>query len=1287
MANRASLNTIYRSVQYPAHPLPHFNLAALPVGIAIAWAAMVPVAHANPAGGVAIVGQATMVTTGNQLVVTTQNGAGTNHSAINWQSFSIPAGNTTYFQQPSASSTVINRVVSNTPSQIFGTLGSNGHLVLVNQAGIAVGAGAVVDTAGFTASALRMSDADALSGRLRFGDANASAAGVSVQGGILARSGDVVLIGSSVETGAYALIQAPNGSTILAAGQQIEITGRGLEGISLQVQAPTDSAVNLGTLNGDAVGIFAGTLRHSGVIQATTATLEGGRVVLKATGDAYVEGSGQILATGTVGGSVDVLGNRVAVMDQAVIDVSGAQGGGTVRVGGDYQGKNADIQNSKATYIGAEATMKADASTSGDGGKVIVWADGITRYYGNTSAKGGTQGGNGGFVEVSGKGILSYNGLVDTSALNGDKGMLLLDPTNVFIAVDQAAATTAGMAGTDSSVDSSAGAPALFSTSGTPTDSLLLTGTLQTALVSTNVTVSTSGSGAGAGNIVVASNITKSSGAATTLKLIAENDITVKSGVSISATSAASPLSVVLNADSNSDGGAIWMDTGSSIISKGGDITLGGGSNPLTTAAIGNATHGDGVLLNATTLDAGAGAISIRGTAVSGTATSRYGVNVVDSVLKTTSGSISLIGDGGGSSGYNNKGGIYWARGTLESDTGAIVMNGTGGSGGTFSNMGVYLDSGLIRSNASGTISITGIGGAGSTGVSNYGVYLHSDTTSLTVSSVTGAISINGTATGNSEGVRAFGGSGQAINVTSTGSASISLTGAGAGASSQSSFQLDGSGGAVTIGGSAATGAISFIAGGALEDIAIGSGVTIQSTGSLSLKPLTNSTTIGIGSGGAGTFNLGTAELAAFANGFSGITIGGSTQSGLIHAGDTSVNDHLTLESLGGINLAGSLTSAGNTIKLKFGTGGLSAASGSIVADSLIIEGDSFATLTGTNTVNSFSATKTGGNTNQFSYWNTGALSLGAISTVGALEIKSSGGAITQAAAVSVGGLATIDAGTGSVTLDNAANDFSSVSLTGGQITVKDANALNVAAVTGSGAVQLKAVGNLTLAGALSSSASGDAIVLITDGTLTNATASITTPNGRWLAYLKNPGGHTFPSTPGFKQYNAPYGTTVLGTGNGVLYDNATPAVLTASLTGAVSKAYDGTTSISLTGATLTSVTGFVEAFTPVGTVSISGAGTLGDPNVGSAISVTAAGATVNEMVDSSGFKVYGYRVNATGAIGTVTQATVVPALPGVTVAAFLENFQAALQAQQDSTDGPDKGKDTLVVEGDICRP
>jgi len=463
MSNRASLNHIYRSVWnsalgamvavaeisggrgrssggaggsgscLQAPQIPIASLGALCVGIAIVWGAAVSVTHANPTGGVAIVGQATMVTNGNQLVVTTQNGAGGNHSAINWQSFSIPAGSTTHFQQPSAASMVINRVVTNTPSVIFGTLSSNGNLVLVNQAGIAVGAGAIVDTAGFTASSLRMTDADAIAGRMRFGDGTLSATGVSVQGSILARSGDVVLIGSSVETGADALIQSPNGSTILAAGQQIEITGRGLEGISLQVQAPTDSAINLGTLNGDAVGIFAGTLRHSGVIQATAATLEGGKVVLKALGQVEVGGQIGAIRQDGVGGQVHVTAQDVVLKSGALIDVSGPAGGGEALIGGGWQGHDTRLTNARTATAETGSVIKANAADRGNGGTVVVWADESTRVGSRIEARGGAQGGDGGSVETSGKGRLVFRASVDTSAPHGKAGFLLLDPQDILI--------------------------------------------------------------------------------------------------------------------------------------------------------------------------------------------------------------------------------------------------------------------------------------------------------------------------------------------------------------------------------------------------------------------------------------------------------------------------------------------------------------------------------------------------------------------------------------------------------------------------------------------------------------------------------------------------------------------------------------------------------------------------------------------------------------------------------------------------------------------------------------
>lgn len=235
---------------------------------------------AQPVGPTVRLGSAQFQQLGKSLLVTTTDAPGTGRSVIDWRSFSVPAGSTTHFLQPGADSTSINRVLGNRPSDILGTLSSNGRLVLVNPSGIAVGPGATVDTAAFTASALGLSDADALAGRMRF-SAERGHPRVDVQGQVLARSGDVVLLGTGVEVGKDAIVQAPNGAVLLGAGQTVALTGRGLEGIVLEVTSPSDRVVNLGTLEGDAVGLFASQLRHTGAIEANHAVLAGDKVRLE----------------------------------------------------------------------------------------------------------------------------------------------------------------------------------------------------------------------------------------------------------------------------------------------------------------------------------------------------------------------------------------------------------------------------------------------------------------------------------------------------------------------------------------------------------------------------------------------------------------------------------------------------------------------------------------------------------------------------------------------------------------------------------------------------------------------------------------------------------------------------------------------------------------------------------------------------------------------------------------------------------------------------------------------
>lgn len=381
----------------------------------------------NPVNPTVVNGTASFSQTANVLTVTNSNGA-----IINWDKFSINAGETTHFAQTAASSSVMNRVL-NDPTAIYGTLSSNGRVFLVNPAGIMVGPGGRVDTAGFVASTLNIRNEDFLAGRNLFVN-DGTARDIVNQGEIRTPAGgSVYLIGSNVSN--EGIITTPKGETILAAGATVSLIDSATPGVKVDITGATGNSTNLGEITAEAgrIGIVGVIVRNSGTLNASSVVNEGGRVFLKASQDAYVDGNGRIVTTGTRGGKVEVLGNRVAVMDNASIEASGSYGGGSIKVGGDYQGNNPEIQNGTITFFGTGASLKADATEVGDGGTVIVWADDTTRAYGNISARGGALGGDGGFVEVSGKNYLEYRAFTDTRAPFGTTGRLLLDPVNITI--------------------------------------------------------------------------------------------------------------------------------------------------------------------------------------------------------------------------------------------------------------------------------------------------------------------------------------------------------------------------------------------------------------------------------------------------------------------------------------------------------------------------------------------------------------------------------------------------------------------------------------------------------------------------------------------------------------------------------------------------------------------------------------------------------------------------------------------------------------------------------------
>jgi filamentous hemagglutinin family protein len=412
-------------------------------------------ALANPNGPQVVNGTATF----SQPNANTLNVTNSRNAIINWQSFSIGPGQTTNFIQPSSSSAVMNRVISNNPSKIYGNLNSNGKVFLINQHGMMIGAGARINTAGFYASTLNITNEDFLKGNLKF--EGGGFGGIQNHGYIHAGpNGNVVLVAPDIENGG--VIEVDNGNVILAAGESIRITSLNDAAIEFDVQSPDNGIINLGDIiaRQGAARLFAGNLKHSGSINANGivrnadgsislvaqqdievsagATLdadgdEGGEILVRSHhGDVVFAGEASARGETHHGGKIQILGQRVGLFGDAVVDVSGQTGGGEVLVGGDFQGKG-DTQTAQQAQVGRNASIHADAIDSGDGGKIITWADDFTLFHGEASATGGAASGDGGFIEISGKQNLNFDGLVDTRAANGETGTVLFDPRNISV--------------------------------------------------------------------------------------------------------------------------------------------------------------------------------------------------------------------------------------------------------------------------------------------------------------------------------------------------------------------------------------------------------------------------------------------------------------------------------------------------------------------------------------------------------------------------------------------------------------------------------------------------------------------------------------------------------------------------------------------------------------------------------------------------------------------------------------------------------------------------------------
>ena len=621
----------------------------------------------------------------------------------------------------------------------------------------------------------------------------------------------------------------------------------------------------------------------------------GGRIEIEsAGGDTWVSGAIAARGESARGGDLQVLGERVALLDGAALDASGATGGGTVLVGGDFQGANPTVRNASATYVASTATVSADALERGDGGKVIVWGDDTARVYGTLTARGGSASGDGGLVETSGHYLDTQGIRVNASAANGTGGEWLLDP---FFNVDITAAVSANGS-------FSGGNPDIWTPSADASN--VLNSDLEAILdTGTSATITSVTGGTGTGRITVSVNITKSGGGDATLDLKSHEDVVIDPGVQIS--SSAGKLNLILNGDQDaSGGGQVNIGSGAGIMTNGGDLTIGGGADPTTTPAIGSSaglSSNDGVSIDGATISTAGGDVSIRGDGFNGVSSNAEGVLLLGgTTIDAGGGNVAIIGTGGGAGTSGGNQGVFVSSADSVSTSGAgtITISGTGGDGTSGSHDGVEFDGSAMS--GSGTISITGTGGPG-VGSGHRGVRMNG----ANIGTAAGDINITGTGTGISsgnEGVTAFsstvisstaadnidisgvGGpqtdgvrlTGGTVSTTGTGTVSLNGTGGGVGSSQVNGVRLTGT--AV----SAVDGDISFTGtggggGGSSQNRGVDLGATVTATGAGRITIT--------GTGGAGTITQdGVRIISGSVTSLSGdITITGTASSGTTSTG------------------------------------------------------------------------------------------------------------------------------------------------------------------------------------------------------------------------------------------------------------------------------------------------------------------------------------------------------------------------------------------------------------------
>ncbi len=338
-----------------------------------AWYAVgLPFALANPSGPNVVAGEATISGLDTARVTIQQ---ATQRAIINWQQFNIAPNEVTQFIQPDVRAIALNRIFDQNPSHILGRLEANGTVMLLNRNGIIFGPNAQVNVGGLVASSLHLSDANFLRGHYLF-EGTGLEGWVKNAGSIHAGYDGVYLLAPNVDNSG--IVTSPNGTIVLAAGTKAFLSNRpDGRGFLAEITAPSGQAVNLKDLiaDGGHVTLAGRVVNQEGLVQANSVRERQGKIELYASETLTLKGGSRTVARGS---------------DEAV------SGGGTILAVAD----------------------KTQGSATFEQGAVL-------------NVSGGSQGGDGGFVELSGHQVKLGGRFLGDVRSGFEGGRLLIDPVDV----------------------------------------------------------------------------------------------------------------------------------------------------------------------------------------------------------------------------------------------------------------------------------------------------------------------------------------------------------------------------------------------------------------------------------------------------------------------------------------------------------------------------------------------------------------------------------------------------------------------------------------------------------------------------------------------------------------------------------------------------------------------------------------------------------------------------------------------------------------------------------------